>query len=636
MITSFEVGSIFRIVNEASPTLRAILADIRKLNAALDQARSNLAALGKSVVPISLTTAVAETSALAKAWSSVAANAGAAQRAIGAASTVASRTALPAAAAAATGGGGGRHRPGFLGGGTSGAHVYGPGASIPGGGHVRMGGGAMAGAGLLGYGVYEAAQMEDAVFQLIYHSGLEQNDASRARFRKVLQDSMAESGYGLKDIAESAKQEIRMFQGTPGGGLDVLPEMLRAATIESRLKGSTPEESMRALIGLAHMTKQYDARAIQKLAPAFAFLSTANPASLSSIERAAGYAVPLLQSGLEIDPMQSLLMGTALTRAGATNTKSGTWLREMALRAMPGTSMMSKMAYAKHEAALKEIGLSDEKGKPTWFTDGKPDLLKMLDIGGAGAAKIPLERRAGLERQLFGAQGGGGFALLADPAVREQILSLRKTMDSPEFKNRYAGFTESYKQGSTVQQARTAMADFNITLMDIAKITLPAINVALGSFKGVLEGIRGVLPGVDGRGGALIGGRALAGAIAGGAAGSIIPGVGTVAGIVGGGVLGTAEGFMEGYMKAQAEKDKKTAGERTGELIQELKAGTGLAAAGPQLKAMLAPIALSLNIDGQTLARVMSSIAANSFSGQAPAFDGLDAFVGGDHQHSDK
>jgi len=85
------------------------------------------------------------------------------------------------------------------------------------------------------------------------------------------------------------------------------------------------------------------------------------------------------------------------------------------------------MAYKKHEAALKEIGLSDEKGKPTWFTDGKPDLLKMLDIGGAGAAKIPLERRAGLERQLFGAQGGGAFALLADPAVNAQVKALRQT-----------------------------------------------------------------------------------------------------------------------------------------------------------------------------------------------------------------
>jgi hypothetical protein len=370
--------------------------------------------------------------------------------------------------------------------------------------------GAMAGAGLLGYGVYEAAQMVDAVFQLIYHSGLEQSDANRSKFRKMLQDSMSESGYGLHDIAESAKQEIRMFAGTPGHGIDVLPEMLRAATIESRLKGESPEESMRALIGLAHMTKQYSPEAIKKLAPAFAFLSTANPSSLSSIERAAGYAVPLLQSGLEIDPMQSLLLGTALTRAGATNTKSGTWLREMALRAMPGTSMMSKMAFKKHEEALKEVGLVDDKDKPTWFTDGKPDLLKMLDIAGANAQKIPIEKRAAIERGLFGAQGGGGFALLADPAVREQILSLQKEMNSPEFKNRYSSFSETYKEGSTVQQPRTAMAEFN--MMELGKTVLPSVNVVLKDFKSTLEGIRNVLPG--GKTG-LIGARAAEGAGAG-------------------------------------------------------------------------------------------------------------------------
>jgi hypothetical protein len=156
----------------------------------------------------------------------------------------------------------------------------------------------MAAAGLVGYAGYEAAEMAEAVFQLIYHSGVENNDASRkqrrnkSRFRNILQDAMKTTGFGLHDIAESAKQEIRMFQGTPGGGIDVLPEMLKSAAIEARLKGESPEESMKALVGLAHMTKQYDPEQIKKLAPAFAFLSTANPGSLSSIERAAGYARP--------------------------------------------------------------------------------------------------------------------------------------------------------------------------------------------------------------------------------------------------------------------------------------------------------------------------------------------------------
>ena len=341
MITSFEVGAVFKIINEASPALKTMLKQVRDLTAAVEKAKVGLASLNKELLPSSgLTAAVAETDKLANAWRKVAAESGAARRAIGSATSASARAALPPSVGG--GGGGGRHQPGFMARGGGGAHVGGPLVPIPGGGHLRFGGAGAATAGLIGYGAYEAAQMEDAVWQLVYHSGVENNDANKAKFRKILQDGMRTSGYGVHDIAESAKQEIRMFQGTPGGGIDVLPEMLRAATIEARVKGESPEESMKALIGLAHMTKQYSPEAIKKLAPAFAFLSTANPGSLSSIERAAGYAVPLLQSGLEIDPMQSLLLGTALTRAGATSTKSGTWLREMALRAMPGTSLMSK------------------------------------------------------------------------------------------------------------------------------------------------------------------------------------------------------------------------------------------------------------------------------------------------------
>jgi len=47
----------------------------------------------------------------------------------------------------------------------------------------------MLGAGLMGYGVYEAAQMEDAVYQLIFHAQMEQNDVNRAKFRKKSESS---------------------------------------------------------------------------------------------------------------------------------------------------------------------------------------------------------------------------------------------------------------------------------------------------------------------------------------------------------------------------------------------------------------------------------------------------------------
>jgi hypothetical protein len=86
MITSFEVGSVFKIIDEASPALRVILKQVRELNVQLDRARASLTSLGKVAAPAGLTTAVTETGELAAAWGLVAKNAGAAQRAIGAAS----------------------------------------------------------------------------------------------------------------------------------------------------------------------------------------------------------------------------------------------------------------------------------------------------------------------------------------------------------------------------------------------------------------------------------------------------------------------------------------------------------------------------------------------------------------------
>lgn len=627
MITSFEVGAVFKIINEASPALRTILRQVRELNAAIDKAKAGIASLNKELLPSNgMAAAVAETQALAGAWREVAAQSAAARRAIGSATSASARAVLPPAAGGGGNRGGGRHQPGFMARAGGGAHVGGPSVPIPGGGHVRFGGVGAATAGLVGYGAYEAAEIEDAVAQLIYHSGLESSDANKSKFRKILQDSMVSSGFGLHDIAESAKQEIRMMQGTPGGGLDILPEMLKAATTEARLKGENPEESMKALIGLAHMTKQYRPEDIKKLAPAFAFLSTANPGSLSSIERAAGYAVPLLQSGLEIDPMQSLLLGTALTRAGATSTKSGTWLREMALRAMPGTSMMSKMAFKKHEEALKAFGLVDDNDKPTWFTDSKPDIFKMLDIAGGRAASIPLEKRAAYERSLFGAQGGGGFALLADPAVRDQVQALSKEMNSPEFKNRYGTFAERYNSDVTAQNARTAFQDFNVTMMEIGQHVLPSVNVALHNFKSVLETIQGVLP--KGSGDGKIGGQALTGAAVGGAIG--LPGgpLTAAGGALAGGVIGGGLGFM-GYYDVLHKLGIDPAG--TYHKPVKTKPAEPVVVKPP-------PITLNLNVDGRALATAVTDALGNStgFPTQAPAADGVGQFGSGDHNTSDR
>jgi hypothetical protein len=172
----------------------------------------------------------------------------------------------------------------------------------------------------------------------------------------------------------------------------------------------------------------------------------------------------------------------------------------MALAAMPGTSLMSKIAFKKHEEALQALGLVDDKNNPTWFTEGKPDLIKMLSIAGGHAADIPLTKRAGYEKQLFGAQGFGGFALLADPAVKARIAALGAEMNSPEFKSRYGSFMQDYAGASPLQMGRTTWADLQNALMDLGKTVMPAVTHTLKDFD---QGIKDSEAQVRGFGGAI-------------------------------------------------------------------------------------------------------------------------------------
>ena len=514
---------------------------VRELTAAIDKAKGALDTFGKSP---GMAAAIGETDGLAASWANVTKNADAARLAMGKAGTAATRS----AATASGGAGGGRHRPGWLGGGSRSS-----------GGH-HLGGPAMAAAAALGWGVDQAARTEDFAWQLTRHAGLDQNKSSHARFRKILQDAQIRDAFDLKSVGEAALQDIRMMQGTPGAGLDSLPEMLHIAAVEARSKGSPLGESMTATIGLSHMLRAYGENAMLKLAPTFAAISTADPRSLTAMERGAGYALPTMQA-IGADPITGLLLGTPLARAGVLSTKSGTWLREAATRAMPGTSLMSKMAFKKHEEALKAFGLVGDDHQPTWFTDGRPDLMKLHEIAGSSLQAMPLAQRAGNLRAAFGSQGAGDIGVLGDPVVLEQVRQIWKMSQSPEFLESYRNFSGNYQAGSTMQDARVALATFNVTMGELARMTLPSINVALGVFKSTLEGIRNVLPGGSGQSAATVGGHAIFGTLAGagiGAAWGAFGGpVGMAGGALAGGVIGGMEGVAEEYMR----------GHKTGQVI---------------------------------------------------------------------
>jgi hypothetical protein len=51
MITSFEVGAIFKVLDEASPTLKRVLAQLRELNKAIEAAKVNMSGIAKMPAP---------------------------------------------------------------------------------------------------------------------------------------------------------------------------------------------------------------------------------------------------------------------------------------------------------------------------------------------------------------------------------------------------------------------------------------------------------------------------------------------------------------------------------------------------------------------------------------------------------
>jgi hypothetical protein len=658
MITSFEVGSVFKIIDQASPALKKILAQVKAVDAATAAVSRNLALIGKTnlgAISGEVAQLTRETSglhvafkdiprsigrmtsragaisamtpiigdqgkavqALGAEWRAVA---GAASAAAAATRTVA-RSSVPLVAAPALGGGGrvpplvpGARGPGGAGGGggrhgpRQAFHMSNFSAPLP-GGHASFRGGsnaAMAALGAIGYGVYEEGEFEDAAFRAMFTAGVPTDNLQATKqfksLRDMIQNAATSTGAPIHQIEEATLTGIRQFAGMPWEDrMKVMPALIEAAAAEAKLKGGTTvEQGMESLTGLAHMTKSYTPEQIAKLAPKFAYLSATSPMKLKQIEGAAGYALPLLQSGLEIDPFDTLLLQATMQRAGILNTKSGTWIREMAKRAMPGTSLMSKLAFKKHEAALKEFGLVDENDKPTWFNaEGKPDLIKMLDIAGDHAAKIPLARRAGLEQALFGTQGAGAFSVLGDEKIRTQVKALRVEMD--DFNTGYA-FFEKYTKESPVQQARVAWGETQKILMDLGSTVLPAVNEALKGVADTLKYITSVLPKPEK--GSL--GEGLApGAIIGGLFGLPfgVPALGAAAGALIGGAYTKSQGLFEDPW------GDTSAGPQ---LLQKQSS-----AQSPSENQKTVQVTTVLNVDGRRLAEAVTNHMVNEGNGPA-------------------
>jgi hypothetical protein len=499
--TAFEIAAILRVGDEATAPMKRVLglardlekefARLKELGAglfsgtgvnnfvrklgevdpALDRVTSQMQAMRDSTVAAlgEMNAALGATNDLARALTDQLAEAAAAARAM--------RMPIPAAGGRGAGRGGG-------------------GAPIPfpsgGGMSTSMGVGLIAG-GAAAYGAYEESKLRDFTARALFLSGQPLADMPHQKqfetLRKTMLDVYTLTGAPLEQIEEASLSVVKLMAGFPlEKRMEVLKTALTFGAQEASLNSNVSiPQGADALVGLLHMTGQYDPAQIAKLTPKIAALSTITNLPLSTVMRAASYSMPIAQANLGVDADQILLLMTAMQRAGITNSKSGTWLREAITKTVTDTFTLTKHGGAEQKLGLHELGLLDSAGKSTVIDQaGHLDLMKEMEILNQARQRLQGPEFLKSMRQAFGAQGSEGWAVLTEPQVIAQLPQLRNWMNQMPGGETY--FNDRFGV-STFQQGKDTLAEFNRGLMDVGSKALPAVSDALKVFDGALHGL---------------------------------------------------------------------------------------------------------------------------------------------------
>ncbi|MEJ2626914.1 MAG: hypothetical protein P8Z80_21210, partial [Pseudolabrys sp.] len=516
MITSFEVGTVFKIVDRASPIVRDLSRDMMRLDELSESAKKNMQSLGRlrftalrrnmgviteqaarmdeafgatfKSMEGGTDAAIAQTGLLAKSWRDVAKAASEA----GAAARVAGRRHVPLvnmASRRGKGEAGARRRGGF--------GIYGGARShLPGGAHVGVHGhgwgtAALVGAGVLGYAAYEEAQIEDIAARALMTGQIKVDGHMRTseafkRIRKVIRENSAKTGFSPRDVGEAILATERQFGGLSfNKRLNLENSILPYAATEARLKETSLPESFKALVGIAHMTGTYDPKKLPELMREFSYASLITPVKIGQFERALSYSMPILHGGMKMDPQAVMFLTAMAQTAGITNTKSGTWIRSFFQQIMPAQGISLLKDKGGHNRALRQFGLLDSHMRPTWEVTGSggninwmQSVLKLSNIMSAALERMGPNEFKKLTEAL-GQRGGNFGALMGMPQFVEQFPIVARKMAN--WKGGETGILELLA-GSPVQQGRQAWADLENVLLDIGQVALPPLLGALHSF----------------------------------------------------------------------------------------------------------------------------------------------------------
>ncbi len=254
--------------------------------------------------------------------------------------------------------------------------------------------------------------------------------ATRDNLSKLLMDSASLTGFSVGQVGEALSKSERAMSGLDvNTKMSVTKELIPYAAAEARLKETSLAESLEAMVGLAHMTGTYEPDKIRDLARKFSYVSLSTNSSLPQFEKTLSYSMPILRTGMGMDPDTVMALTAASQNAGITSTKSGTWLRSFFEGSEPAVG--DGKSAKKHNDELRKMGLLDAENRVTWKVrgaDGKTDWNASVAREGGMIAEhlkgVPVDERMGVVKNIWGERGGGMASMLSMGTFVEQFTML--------------------------------------------------------------------------------------------------------------------------------------------------------------------------------------------------------------------
>lgn len=341
---------------------------------------------------------------------------------------------------------------------------------------------AAAGVGIsAAYGLYENARLQDtniraaATSQIPFPMWVKTADELRAREFAYASKYAFATGGRIAPFGEAMLESSRLLRTLKPADQKILTDAaMPYAAVEAKLKGVSLPEAMLAFIGLAHQAGAYTPQAAQPLFESMMQASLTTHASLGQIARAASYALPSLHAA-GANSSDVLMLLATMMQAGILNTKSGTWLNDMALNALPNTLGSGLFKNKNQNAALEALGLYTN-GKSNFYKNGNLDLMQMVAILAADRLKMGPEQFNAASRQALGLQGMRAASLFSEPQVVENLNTLAGLTSAAQSPFNVAQAVQTF---STVAKADQTIANANMTLMNATSTFSGPVNAAL-------------------------------------------------------------------------------------------------------------------------------------------------------------